>query len=92
MTKAEKIQELEAKLDNLYVERAKKPFDVMTLITIQWIEAQRTILMQKFDGEKDENILLDFLFYMNEAGLITNHDFDFEEVIQDYYAKNKDRK
>jgi len=30
------------------------------------------------------NLLMDFLFYMNEEGLINNHDFEYIEVVKRY--------
>ena len=33
--------------------------------------------------------LLEFLFYLNEKGLINNHDFDYEKEVAEFIKQSK---
>lgn len=43
------------------------------------------------DGERMIDLLIDFQLYLEEKGLITNHDWDFEKLAKQFTKKNKKR-
>lgn len=41
-------------------------------------------LVKKTSKIKKKSLLLNFLFYLNDKGLINNHDFEYEKEIKKY--------
>jgi hypothetical protein len=51
---------------------------------------EQTALKKRLDTRKSEileNLLMSFLFYLNEKKLINNHDFDYEKEARKFLKK-----
>jgi len=42
---------------------------------------------EEYKSNKTGDILLDFLFYLNDKSLINNYDFDYEEEINNFLKR-----